>query len=135
MRAHRFNTFEDFWPYYIAMHSRTATRWLHLLGTTTGALLSAVAVASGSWVFLPALPVLGYGAAWPAHWAVERNNPATFGHPFWSLRGDLRMISSMLRGGDRSLAQIAKQWLEAHPEDRSPGSSVPTPPPQPTGAR
>jgi hypothetical protein len=122
MSNSRFHSFEDFWPYYVAMHSRRATRWIHLVGTLSGALVSAIAVVTANWVLLPGLPVLGYSAAWPAHWLIERNNPASFGHPAWSFRGDLLMIMTMLRGGDRSLEEVARTWLDAHPQDRSPGS-------------
>ena len=120
----RFRRFEEFWPYYVAMHSRPLTRWIHLVGTLSGTAGTALAIVSGTWGLLPALPVLGYGAAWPAHWLVERNNPASFGHPAWSLRGDVTMIGRMLRGRDRELTSIAAAWLAEHPEDRSPGSLV-----------
>jgi hypothetical protein len=110
-----FRSFDEFWPYYMAMHSRRATRWLHLSGTLTGAVLSATALVTQVWILLPALPVLGYGAAWLSHWLIERNKPATFGHPVWSLRGDMRMIATIFRGRDRSLEATARIWLDAPP--------------------
>lgn len=116
--ADRFECYEDFWPYYVAMHSRSLTRWLHLAGTLSGATLTVAGALTGTWWMLPALPVVGYAVAWPAHWFVEGNNPATFGHPGWSLRGDLAMITRMLRGRDRDLSAIAQGWLADHPEDR-----------------
>jgi len=121
---HEFASYEEFWPYYVAMHSRASTRWLHLTGTLTGALLSVAGAVTGRWFLLPALPVLGYGFAWPSHWFIERNNPASFGHPAWSFRGDVAMIGRMLAGRDRELTRIASQRLRAHPEDRSAGSFV-----------
>ncbi|EQD51118.1 hypothetical protein B1A_13192, partial [mine drainage metagenome] len=48
------------------------------------------------WLFLA--PVLGYGCAWLGHGLFEKNRPATFGHPFWSLIGDARMFWDMVRG-------------------------------------
>jgi hypothetical protein len=117
-----FRSFDEFWPYYMAMHSRRATRWLHLSGTLTGAVLSATALVTQVWILLPALPVLGYGAAWLSHWLIERNKPATFGHPVWSLRGDIRMIATIFRGRDRSLEATARIWLDAPPHHQSPGS-------------
>jgi hypothetical protein len=119
---HRFATYEEFLPYYIAMHSRPATRWVHLAGTLSGALVAASGLAQGRWRRLAALPVMGYGAAWPSHWLIERNNPASFGYPAWSLRGDLHMIGAMLAGRDAELSSVAAGWLGAHPEDRHAGS-------------
>jgi hypothetical protein len=49
-------------------------------------------------VFLWLLPLFGYGFAWLGHFAVERNRPATFRHPLYSLIGDFRLFADMLRG-------------------------------------
>jgi hypothetical protein len=122
MTKERFESFEQFWPYYVAMHSRRSTRLIHAVGTVSGAMLTLVGAVTGTWYLLPALPVMGYGAAWPAHWFIERNNPAAFGHPLWSFRGDLRMIGTIVRGRDKTLRAVAASWLATHPEDRSAGS-------------
>ncbi|MGP3953057.1 Mpo1-like protein [Streptomyces sp. 7N604] len=106
-----FDTYEDFWPYYVAMHSKAATRWVHLAGTLTGLAVSTYGLLSGRRRYLLGLPVIGYGTAWPAHFLIEKNNPATFGHPAWSLRGDAQMIRMMLAGRDHELAEIAAKWL------------------------
>ncbi|WP_078535399.1 DUF962 domain-containing protein, partial [Streptomyces pristinaespiralis] len=85
-----FESYEEFWPYYVAMHSRAATRWVHLTGTLTGLAVSVYGLARGRKRYAAALPLIGYGTAWPAHFLIEGNNPATFGHPAWSLRGDVQ---------------------------------------------
>lgn len=122
--ADRFERFEDFWPYYVAMHSRPLTRWIHLVGTLSGAAVTVAGAVTGTWWLLPALPVLGYAAAWPAHWFVEGNNPASFGYPAWSLRGDVAMIGRMLRGRNDELTRVAMAWLADNAEDRAAGSAL-----------
>lgn len=114
-----FANYREFFPYYVAMHSRVLTRRLHFTGTMLGLLLTVAGLLTGRRPLLPALPVLGYGFAWPSHWLVEGNNPASFGHPLWSLRGDFEMILYMLRGRDAELSVIAHDWLTEHPEHRT----------------
>jgi hypothetical protein len=48
--------------------------------------------------WLIAVPVLGYGFAWVGHFVFERNRPATFSHPLYSLAGDWAMFRDMLTG-------------------------------------
>ncbi len=55
---------------------------------------------------LVAVPVAGYGFAWYGHFFIERNKPATFGHPFYSLFADYRMLFLMMAG--RMDDEIAK---------------------------
>ena len=117
MTQRTFESFEDFWPYYVAMHSRSATRWVHLTGTLTGLAISAYGLARGRKRYLAALPLIGYGTAWPAHFLIEKNNPASFGNPGWSLRGDAKMIATMLAGRDAELGDIAIKWFAEHPQD------------------
>ena len=96
--AARPRSYREFWPFYVREHALPATRRLHFAGTA-GAILLAAAVAAGAspWL-LAALPVCGYGFAWAAHAFVERNRPATFSHPLWSLAADFHMFALMLAG-------------------------------------
>lgn len=114
-----FGSYREFFPYYVAMHSKPLTRRLHFAGTVSGLTLSVLGLLTGRRRLLPALPLLGYGVAWPSHWLVEGNNPASFGHPLWSLRGDFQMISMMFQGRDGELTIIARDWLREHPEHRT----------------
>jgi len=91
-------SFEAFWPFYLREHARPATRALHYAGTSLVVLLALGAAITGTWWLLLALPVAGYGFAWTAHAAVERNRPATFTYPLWSLMADFKMWWMWLTG-------------------------------------
>ena len=96
--AARFGSFREFWPYYVSEHSRPLTRGLHYLGTGGLFVVAAVALGTGRLALLALLPVVGYGFAWGAHFFVEKNRPATFTYPLWSLGADFVMFGKMLRG-------------------------------------
>jgi hypothetical protein len=102
-----FTSFEDFFPYYVGEHSRSATRWVHFAGTHLGGATGVAGVVTQRWWMLGLVPVISYGMAWFSHFAIEGNRPATFGHPLWSLRGDMRMLRTMWAGGDARLGEIA----------------------------
>jgi hypothetical protein len=92
-------SYREFWPYYLHEHSKPATRRLHLAGTgfaVTLVILSAAA--QRPWLLVGAV-IAGYGPAWLAHFAVEKNRPATFRYPLWSLISDVRMAAIWLAGG------------------------------------
>ena len=97
-QAPTFSSFEDFWPFYVRQHSKSGTRTLHFAGTTAGLFFLAGAMASRRPVLLLWGLVLSYGLAWVGHFFIEKNRPATFQHPAWSLRGDFRMYGLMWRG-------------------------------------
>lgn len=92
------NSFADFWPHYVAAHSKPGTRLLHAAGTGVGLVLAAYFIASGRWWLFPIGLIPGYGFAWTGHFLIEKNRPATFEHPLWSFIGDYKMIGLMLVG-------------------------------------
>lgn len=102
-------SFAEFWPYYVSQHLNPVNRWLHFAGTT-----GAMACVAATPFFPPALaaaPVVGYGLSWIGHLAIEKNKPATWGNPLWSLRGDLKMWSLMLRGKMNAEVETYRQYV------------------------
>lgn len=95
--ANRPESFEEFWPFYVSQHLHPTNQRLHFVGTTL-VLASLVAGVAVSPRLLALAPLAGYGFAWLGHFAFEKNRPATFKHPLWSLRGDFRMYRLMLLG-------------------------------------
>jgi hypothetical protein len=90
------NRFSEFWPYYLRQHRNPTNRALHFCGTT--AALFTFALGCVTPIAFVALPLVGYGPAWVGHFVFEKNRPATFGHPFWSLAADFKMWAFMLSG-------------------------------------
>jgi hypothetical protein len=97
-RAREYKSFTEFWPFYLCEHARPATRALHYAGTTLVVALIVFALVTGHYWWLIALPLIGYGFAWIAHFGVEKNRPATFTYPLWSLAADFRMWGLWLTG-------------------------------------
>ena len=98
MSDSEFRSFQDFWPFYLGEHRSPLSRRLHVAGTTAALTTLGVAIATRNWKLGLAAPLLGYGPAWVGHFIIEKNRPATFKHPLWSLAGDFKMASLMLTG-------------------------------------
>ncbi len=94
----RIPTYAEFWPYYLREHSLPLTRWLHFLGTSVAVCLAVTAGLTGKAYLLPFALFSGYGFAWVSHFTLEKNRPATFKYPLWSLFSDFRMAGLMLVG-------------------------------------
>ncbi len=98
MSEQEMKSFAEFWPFYVAEHSRPGTRALHYAGTLAGLAFATALVARGKWKWLPLAFVPGYAVAWAAHFLIEKNKPATFKHPLWSFLGDQKMLALKLAG-------------------------------------
>lgn len=93
-----YGSFAEFYPDYLDEHRHPACRRLHFTGTALVILLFGASLLSLEPLLLLALPVVGYGFAWSGHFFFEKNRPATFRHPFYSLLGDLALFRDMLTG-------------------------------------
>ena len=91
----RFDTFDEFYPYYIGELSQANTRRLHVVGMGLAILcLSQVVmwgVIGGFWSLVWAA-IFGYGFSWASHYFIEKTKPATFTYPAWSLMGNFKMF-------------------------------------------
>ncbi|KTF14306.1 DUF962 domain-containing protein [Pseudoalteromonas sp. 10-33] len=93
-----FNSFKAFYPYYLKEHRNVTCRRLHFIGSLLVLMVIITALLSKKYALLWLLPVIGYGFAWVGHFFFEKNRPATFKHPFYSLWGDWVMFKDILTG-------------------------------------
>lgn len=98
MSSTEFTRFRDFYPHYLQEHSNRTCRRLHFAGTSLVIAMTICVVVTGAWWMLWLLPVAGYGFAWLGHFVFEKNRPATFQYPFYSLWGDFVMYKDILTG-------------------------------------
>ncbi|TLZ53646.1 MAG: DUF962 domain-containing protein [Gammaproteobacteria bacterium] len=84
--------------YYLGQHSHPISRRLHVCGTLLALAVALAALVTGRWAWLLGAPLAGYLPAWVGHYFFERNVPATFSHPLYSLRGDLSLLVEVLTG-------------------------------------
>lgn len=98
MAAVRYDSFAQFYPYYLAQHVHRLCRRAHFLGTSSAIAAIALFVASPNPLWLLLAVVTGYGGAWIGHVVFEKNRPATFDYPWYSFRADWVMYWEMLTG-------------------------------------
>jgi hypothetical protein len=103
----KYKTFWSFYPYYLTEHSNSKNRRLHFIGTFLLILSLIIGIILGKWIFFVLIPVLGYGFAWVGHYFIEKNKPATFTYPLYSLASDFVMFWHMLTG------QIENKLIES----------------------
>lgn len=94
----RFTSFAEFYPYYLQEHSNATCRRLHYVGSLLVLTVLGYALLTQQWLWLLAMPLVGYGFAWVGHFVFEKNRPATFDYPFYSLLGDWVMLKDAFTG-------------------------------------
>jgi hypothetical protein len=91
-----FKNFEEFYPFYLEEHSDKTNRILHFIGTSILIIVLILAIYSRNFRLMWFCPLIGYGFAWVGHFVFEKNRPATFKHPLYSLRSDFKMWWQLL---------------------------------------
>tara|TARA_Y100001958_G_C21213611_1_gene539096 strand:+ start:946 stop:1296 length:351 start_codon:yes stop_codon:yes gene_type:complete len=99
--------FQSFFPYYLREHAHPLCRALHYFGTSMVLVILAYVIYSGQLVYLLVMPFVGYFFAWVGHFFVEKNKPATFTYPVWSLMGDFKMYFLFVSGRIGSALEAA----------------------------
>lgn len=125
MSESRIESFEKFWPFYVREHSLKATRVLHFIGTTGAAAVLGTAIATRNPKLIPVALVAGYGPAWISHFFIQKNRPATFKYPLWSLLADFKMWTMIAAGTmDAEVEKAMAEVLTPEPEEAPPARTV-----------
>ncbi|HBH22350.1 MAG TPA: DUF962 domain-containing protein [Cytophagales bacterium] len=98
MKEKKYSTLMEFYPYYLSEHQNGTCRVLHFIGTALVFMVLAKALLTQKWLLLAMIPVVGYGFAWIGHAFYEKNKPATFKYPFYSLASDFILFFDILKG-------------------------------------
>lgn len=94
----KYKSFKEFYPFYLSQHQNIACRRLHFIGSSIILFIVGYVLLSNQWHWLWTLPAIGYGFAWIGHFVFEKNKPATFTYPVYSLLGDWVMFKDILIG-------------------------------------
>ncbi|HYW57424.1 MAG TPA: DUF962 domain-containing protein [Polaromonas sp.] len=96
--ARAFQSFAEFYPFYLTEHSNLTCRRLHFAGSTLSLLCVLAMVVTGNPWWLLAGLLCGYGFAWVGHFGFEKNKPASFKRPLYSFMGDWAMYKDIWLG-------------------------------------
>jgi len=96
MTTEKYQTFAEFYPFYLSQHKNKTCRRLHFIGSLLILLLIGYCIKYNLWQGLWFMPVFGYGFAWLGHFIFEKNKPATFTYPIYSFIGDWVMFKDIL---------------------------------------
>ena len=88
MAASRIHPFPRFYEHYLGEHRNRTCRLLHFIGSWLVIGIVLTALLAHRPLALIAAPIVGYGFAWVGHFFFEKNTPATFRQPWYSLAGD-----------------------------------------------
>ena len=106
----KYKDFKSFYSFYLTEHGDVKNRLLHFCGTLLFFVCLLAGIITGNWWLFMLIPFVGYGFAWVGHYFVEKNKPATFTYPLFSLASDFVMFWHIITGQiNTKLAQAKKE--------------------------
>jgi len=107
----KYKDFRSFYPYYLTEHSDLKNRTLHFIGTALVIACLIAGIVLQNWWLIVVIPFCGYGFAWVGHFFIEKNKPATFTYPLYSLGSNFVMFWHMLTGQINTKLEAAKKII------------------------
>ncbi len=96
--AYAVETFEEFWPHYVRLHTRPETQALHAVATLSCVSLLVSAVVFRQPLLAIAAPFADYLIAQTSHRVFEANRTTPWKNQFWHTRAEFRMLRLVLTG-------------------------------------
>ncbi len=109
----KYNSFWSFYPYYLTEHGDIKNRVMHFIGTALVIACFIAGIILQKWWLMLVIPFCGYGFAWVGHFFIEKNRPATFTYPLYSLGSDFVMFWHMLTGQIGKKLEAARKIVDA----------------------
>ena len=97
----KYKSLKEFYPFYLTEHLNPVSRKLHFIGTALVFIMLIASILIQKWILLIMIPVVGYGFAWIGHAFFEKNKPATFTYPLYSLLSDFKLFFDILKGKEK----------------------------------
>lgn len=109
----KYKSFWSFYPYYLTEHGDIKNRVMHFIGTALVIACFTAGIILQKWWLMLVIPFCGYGFAWVGHFFIEKNRPATFTYPLYSLGSDFVMFWHMLTGQIGKKLEAARKIVDA----------------------
>lgn len=98
MQEQRYKTFNEFFPYYLSVHSHRSTKWIHAVTTSFAMVFLVITLVTGKLAYVVSAWVATYAILFLSHFLIEKNRPATFRYPWWSILADFKMAYLLFKG-------------------------------------
>ena len=109
----KYKSFWSFYSYYLTEHGDIKNRVMHFIGTALVIACFIAGIILQKWWLMLVIPFCGYGFAWVGHFFIEKNRPATFTYPLYSLGSDFVMFWHMLTGQIGKKLEAARKIVDA----------------------
>ncbi len=93
----QFESFEEFYPFYLSQHTHPINRLLHVVGTAFTISYTLKFLFTGRWYFIPIAFLIGHALGRAGHFFIEKNKTADVEYTLYNFMADWRMFYDVIR--------------------------------------